>query len=73
MPVWDLVSRALCAGTDAGGIRTASGAERRFGMNFADVGLYPIPILTCDIPGCRITPHTDTHWKGITVQFLSAA
>ena len=27
-----------------------------------------IPVLTRDIPGYRITPHTDTHWKGITVQ-----
>jgi len=24
--------------------------------------------LTRDIPGYRIKPHTDTHWKGITVQ-----
>ncbi len=30
--------------------------------------MYPIPILTRDIPGYLITPHTDTHWKGITVQ-----
>ena len=25
-------------------------------------------ILTRDIPGYLITPHTDTYWKGITVQ-----
>ena len=30
--------------------------------------MYPIPVLTRDIPGYRITPHTDTKWKGITVQ-----
>jgi hypothetical protein len=30
--------------------------------------MYPIPVLTRDIPGYRITPHTDTQWKGITVQ-----
>jgi hypothetical protein len=30
--------------------------------------MYPIPVLTRDIPGYRIPPHTDTHWKGITVQ-----
>ena len=30
--------------------------------------MYPIPVLTRDIPGYRITPHTDTRWKGITVQ-----
>jgi len=32
------------------------------------IGMYPIPVLTRDIPGYRITPHTDTKWKGITVQ-----
>jgi len=30
--------------------------------------MFPIPILTRDIPGYLITPHTDTSWKGITVQ-----
>jgi len=30
--------------------------------------MYPIPVLTRDIPGYLITPHTDTKWKGITVQ-----
>ena len=30
--------------------------------------MYPIPILTRDIPGYLIPPHTDTRWKGITVQ-----
>ena len=30
--------------------------------------MYPLPILTRDIPGYRIMPHPDTHWKGITVQ-----
>jgi hypothetical protein len=30
--------------------------------------MFPIPILTRDIPGYRIKPHTDTDWKGITVQ-----
>jgi hypothetical protein len=44
------------------------GLERRFGAGFHDVGMYPIPVLTRDIPGYRITPHTDTRWKGITVQ-----
>jgi hypothetical protein len=31
--------------------------------------MFPIPVLTRDFPKYRITPHTDTHWKGITVQF----
>jgi hypothetical protein len=66
--VWGLVGDALCSRQvqTAFAQRLAPGLEKRFGT--ADVGLYPIPILTRDIPGYRITPHTDTHWKGITVQ-----
>jgi len=30
--------------------------------------MYPIPILTRDVPGYRIGIHTDTHWKGMTIQ-----
>ncbi len=40
-----------------------------FGGGYAATGMYPIPILTHDIPGYLITPHTDTRWKGIAVQF----
>src|SRR5215467_2526165 len=68
--VWDLVGRALCSSPVQAAFmrRLAPGLERRFGPTYADVGMYPIPVLTRDIPGYRITPHTDTHWKGITVQ-----
>jgi hypothetical protein len=31
--------------------------------------MFPVPMLTRDVPKYRITPHTDTKWKGITVQF----
>jgi hypothetical protein len=48
--------------------RLAPALEKRFGAGYASTGFFPIPILTRDIPGYRITPHTDTHWKGITVQ-----
>ena len=48
--------------------RLAPALEKRFGPGYAQVGMFPIPILTRDIPGYRIPPHTDTHWKGITVQ-----
>src|SRR5262249_9623462 len=41
---------------------------RRFGADFAKVGMYPLPVLTRDIPGYRITPHTDKHWTGITLK-----
>ena len=30
--------------------------------------MYPVPILTRDIPGYRVFKHTDSLWKGITVQ-----
>lgn len=68
--VWDVVGRALCSDAvrEAFMRRLAPGLERRFGKDFARVGMYPIPVLTRDIPGYQITPHTDTQWKGITVQ-----
>jgi hypothetical protein len=68
--LWNLVGRALCseAVKDAFRRRLAKPLEKRFGSGFANVGMYPIPILTRDISGYRIKPHTDTQWKGITVQ-----
>jgi hypothetical protein len=69
--VWDLVGRALCSDEVKTAFmrRLAPGLERRFGADYADIGMFPIPTLTRDIPKYRITPHTDTRWKGITVQF----
>jgi hypothetical protein len=68
--VWDIVGRALCSRPvkEAFVRRLAPALERRFGGGYATIGMYPIPILTRDIPGYLITPHTDTRWKGITVQ-----
>jgi len=68
--LWGVVGRALCSRPvrDAFVRRLAAPLERRFGGRFAKTGMYPIPILTRDIPGYLITPHTDTRWKGITVQ-----
>ena len=73
--VWDIVGRALCSAAvrDAFVRRLAPALQRRFGPAYAKVGMYPIPVLTRDIPGYLITPHTDTRWKGITVQLYSAA
>ena len=70
LAVWDVVGRALCSGPvrDAFVRRLAPALERRFGARYATVGMFPIPVLTRDIPGYLITPHTDTRWKGITVQ-----
>jgi hypothetical protein len=68
--LWDVVGRALCspAVRDAFIRRLAPALKRRFGDGYAKVGMFPIPVLTRDIPGYLITPHTDTRWKGITVQ-----
>ena len=68
--LWDVVGRALCSEPvkQAFMRRLAPGLAKRFGEGHATVGMYPIPILTRDIPGYLITPHTDTSWKGITVQ-----
>jgi hypothetical protein len=68
--IWDVVGRTLCSRpvSDAFVRRLAPALERRFGHGYARTGLFPIPVLTRDIPGYLITPHTDTRWKGITVQ-----
>ena len=73
--VWDVVGRALCsrAVKEAFMRRLAPALERRFGPGYASTGMFPIPVLTRDIPGYLITPHTDTKWKGITVQLYLPA
>lgn len=68
--IWRSVGDALCSDEVKNAFRRklAPALEQRFGADGQSVEMYPIPILTRDIPGYRITPHTDTHWKGITVQ-----
>lgn len=68
--VWRPVGRALCSAPvrDAFVRRLAPGLQRRFGDDYAKVGLYPIPMLTRDVTGYRIGIHPDTRHKGITVQ-----
>src|SRR6516164_5128958 len=69
--VWDVAGRVLRSKEVGSAFvqRLAPGLQRRFGENFARVNMYPVPILTRDIPGYRIVKHTDSLWKGITVQF----
>jgi hypothetical protein len=69
--VWDTTGGALRSKKLEAAFmeRLAPGLKRRFGANFAKVRMYPVPILTRDIPGYRIFKHTDSLWKGITVQF----
>jgi hypothetical protein len=73
--LWDVVGRALCSEPVKQAFirRLAPGLAKRFGKQFAKTGMYPIPILTRDIPGYKIAPHTDTRWKGITVQLYLPA
>jgi hypothetical protein len=73
--VWGVVGRALCSAPVRNAFvrRLAPGLARRFGRGYAGVGMYPIPVLTRDITGYLITPHTDTRWKGITVQLYLPA
>jgi len=67
--IWNVVGRALCSNELQAAFldRLAPGLMRRFGEDFANVGFFPIPVLTRDIAGYQIAPHTDTHWKAITV------
>jgi len=69
--LWDTVGRALCSQEVEAAFmrRLAPGLKRRFGDRYANVGMFPVPMLTRDVAKYRITPHTDTKWKGITVQF----
>lgn len=68
--VWAVVGQTLCSAKvrDAFMRRLAPGLERRHGPNYKNVGMYPIPILTRDVPGYRIGIHPDTRWKGMTIQ-----
>lgn len=70
LAVWDIVGRVLRSKKVKGALmeKLGPGLQKRFGKNFANVGMYPVPILTRDIPGYRIFKHTDSLWKGITVQ-----
>jgi hypothetical protein len=69
-PIWQIVGQALCSEAVKSALvhRLADSLQARFGNSYAKTGLYPVPVLTRDVAGYRITPHTDTQWKGITVQ-----
>jgi hypothetical protein len=69
-PVWRAVGRALCSAEVRDAFRQAlsPGLEKRFGAAYRELGLYPIPILTRDVPGYEIGIHPDTRSKAITVQ-----
>jgi len=70
-PVWRAVGRALCSAEVRDAFRQAlsPGLEKRFGPAYRELGLYPIPILTRDVPGYEIGIHPDTRSKAMTIQF----
>jgi len=72
--LWDVVGRALCSDKVRQAFirRLAPGLKKRFGDAFAKVGCIrsdPHP----RHPRYMIPPHTDTKWKGITVQLYLPA
>jgi hypothetical protein len=69
-PVWSAVGRALCSQKlrEAFKARLAPSLEKRFGPAFGKVGMYPVPVLTRDVPGYYLGIHADARAKGITVQ-----
>jgi hypothetical protein len=73
--IWQLVGACLRSQEVLSAFkrRLAAPLERRFGPDFTNARMFPIPVLTRDIPGYLIPPHTDTHWKGITVQLYLPA
>lgn len=68
--VWEVVGDALCSAPvrEAFRKRLSPGLITRFGDEYTDVGMYPIPILTRDVAGYQIGVHPDTRWKGMTIQ-----
>lgn len=68
--IWECVGGALCSPEVKSAFvrRLSSGLRKRFGDAYERVGMFPVPMLTRDTEGYRIREHTDTRWKGITVQ-----
>jgi hypothetical protein len=68
--VWSTVGRALCSAQVREAFREglAPGLEKRFGKRYREIGIYPIPILTRDVPGYKIGIHPDTRSKAMTIQ-----
>src|SRR5438034_9978293 len=59
--VWDATGRVLRSKELQSAFvqRLAPGLKSRCGENFAKVNMYPIPILTRDIPDYHNSKHTD--------------
>ena len=70
--LWDVVGRALCSNEVQGRVhapaRAGPGAPLRRRAT-RDVGMFPIPMLTRDVPNTKSRRTPTRTWKGITVQF----
>jgi hypothetical protein len=68
--IWILVGQALRSAQvqDTFVRRLTPTLAKQHGQRYSVMDLYPVPSLTCDSTGYAIPIHTDTHWKGITVQ-----
>jgi hypothetical protein len=68
--VWEVVGRALRSAPvrEAFRRRLAPGLDRRFGAAHSRVSMYPLPVLTRDVPGYSIKIHPDTPWKAMSIQ-----
>jgi len=69
--IWMPVARALCSRAleQAFKRKFRAALEERFGKAVEKIGLYPVPILLRDLPGYKISIHSDVPTKAITVQF----
>src|SRR5205823_14980773 len=59
LAVWDLVGHVLRSEKVKSALieKLAPGLRKRFGQILPAVGMYPVPILTRDIPGYRVFKH----------------
>src|SRR5437868_1043062 len=66
LAVWDVVGRVLRSEKVKSALiqKLGPGLEERFGKDFHGVGMYPVPILTRDIPGYRVRSEERRVGKG---------
>ena len=69
--VWSEISRVLLSRElqDVFKRKFRRALEERFGKSIDKLNFYPIPILVRDMPGYRISVHSDAMTKAMTIQF----
>jgi hypothetical protein len=73
--VWLPVARALCSPELERAFKRKfrRALEERFEKPVEKIGVYPVPILLRDLPGYKISIHSDVAAKAITVQYYLPA